>query len=416
MLVAQIGARRHYAVPVALHRAGMLESLHTDWCANCGLPGFLSRFIPQSNFNGRLNRIRDRQVPAIPTDQIRTHFWHAVHMARLRRSAGMSNDAYWERANSEFGNSVVDAGFGKADGVYGFNAAAVEIFAAARHRGLKTVLDQTMAAWGPVQELLESERERWPGWSKLTSEGTHSQRLAERESQEWEAADLIICGSKHVVDSVQAAGGPKEKCRVIEYGYDNSNTPPDSRPASDTDNTGSLRVLFVGTVDLRKGAPYFLGAARAFDRSAVQFRMVGPVQVSESAVGQLKQHVELTGPLPRSKVAEHYHWADVFVLPTLAEGSANVCYEALSHGVPVITTPNAGSVVRDHTDGWIVPPRSIDALVNSIANAAGDRLKLRQLSENARIRAATFTWDRYMERLVSTTCDALPDRRGVNAP
>src|SRR5208283_380502 len=107
-----------------------------------------------------------------------------------------------------------------------------------------------------------------------------------------------------------------------------------------------LRVLTVGTVGLRKGSPYVLEAAKQLTGKAV-FRMVGGIGVTREAETQLREHLELTGAVSRNEIAKHFEWADVFLLPSICEGSATVTYEALAHGLPVICTPNTGSVVRD---------------------------------------------------------------------
>ena len=65
-------------------------------------------------------------------------------------------------------------------------------------------------------------------------------------------------------------------------------------------------------------------------------------------------------------MARHYGWADALVLPTLSEGSANVCHEARAAGLPVITTPNAGSPIRHGVDGLIVPIRDPQAIADAI--------------------------------------------------
>jgi glycosyltransferase involved in cell wall biosynthesis len=54
------------------------------------------------------------------------------------------------------------------------------------------------------------------------------------------------------------------------------------------------------------------------------------------------------------------------LFPTLSEGSANVVYEALSAGLPVITTPSAGSIIQDGVDGVIIPPRSAAHLAEAL--------------------------------------------------
>jgi glycosyltransferase involved in cell wall biosynthesis len=106
----------------------------------------------------------------------------------------------------------------------------------------------------------------------------------------------------------------------------------------------------------------------------------------------------------------HYGWADVFVLPSLCEGSATVCYEALASGLPVITTPNAGSVVRDGIDGFIVPIRDAEAIAARLEMLISDPRILDQMSGNAALRAAEFTVKKYGERLLSTVQSGLFNR------
>ena len=98
---------------------------------------------------------------------------------------------------------------------------------------------------------------------------------------------------------------------------------------------------------------------------------------------------------------------DVFLLPSVSEGSAGVCYEALAAGLPVITTPNAGSVVRDGIDGFIVPIRSPEAIIEKLDRLASDPDLLAFMSKNARERSADYTLERYGERLLSNVIPAV---------
>jgi glycosyltransferase involved in cell wall biosynthesis len=128
--------------------------------------------------------------------------------------------------------------------------------------------------------------------------------------------------------------------------------------------------------------------------------MVGPLTISAGIREKLRNRVELVGVVPRSEVWHHYSWADVFLLPSLCEGSATATYEALSAGLPVICTPNTGSVVRDHMDGFIVPIRDPDAIVTSLDLVAQNKELLREMSQNAESRAQDFTFKCYAERLM----------------
>ena len=212
---------------------------------------------------------------------------------------------------------------------------------------------------------------------------------------EWETADSIICGSEFVRDGIRASGGPVERCCVVPYGV----RPTGVAPRRSFDR-GPLRVLTVGAVGLRKGAPYVLAAARTL-KGRAEFRIAGQIGVTGYARALLSQYVTLAGVVPRSEIQSHYEWADVFLLPSVCEGSATVCYEALAAGLPVITTPNAGSVVRDRIDGFVVPVRSSEAIVEKLERLASDRELLAFMSKNARERSAEYTVEKYGERLLS---------------
>jgi len=115
----------------------------------------------------------------------------------------------------------------------------------------------------------------------------------------------------------------------------------------------------------------------------------------------LQEHVELPGPVLRPKMAEQYAWADVFLLPSICEGSATACYEALAAGLPVITTENAGSVVRDGIEGFVVPIRDYESIVTRLEMLYRDRELLQSVSRGALERAREFTVQKYGERLLA---------------
>ena len=401
VIVAQLGARRHYAVPRGLYAAGLLERLMTDACA-ANLPWrWLDELMPTQTRPGRLRRLLDRRVEEVPASLIRGFPLLTLSTVWWSGSDEAQTD-YWAERNAAFGKKVVKAGFGQADAVYGFNGAALEIFRAAQERGLTAILDQTAAPWRSITALLRKEQEQWPAWETVAAEIDQSGRLSAREEEEWAIADRIICGSEFVVSALAACGGPKDRCTTVPYPaflvarigelgkFDRSYV---GRP---------LRVLFAGTLQLRKGVQYLLEAKRQLKTAQVEFRLVGSSRLSERAISELSRHMEVVGPAPRSEMARHYTWADVLVLPTLSEGSANVCYEAMAAGLPVITTPNAGSVVRDGIEGFVVPVRDAEAITDRLDRLASDLNHLEEMSSAALLRAPNFTLERYKDRLVAT--------------
>ena len=112
--------------------------------------------------------------------------------------------------------------------------------------------------------------------------------------------------------------------------------------------------------------------------------------------------VRWVGNVPFDQMLQYYQRADVFVFPTLFESFGLVVAEAMACGIPVITTPTAGSIVRDGVDGFIVPERDTEMLKRKLLLLSQDAALRMRMAENARARVVgSFTWYHYGERLAS---------------
>ena len=394
-VVCQLGARMHYAVPRFLHEAGLLERFHTDLYSNQSWTRLFG-LVPESwrpssvrRFIGRGTELPDPLVRSYPAFGL----LYAARNARATNSAEASAVFLW--AGRSFGRRVVRDGFGAASAVYAFNTAGLEILTAAREKGLLTVLEQTIAPRAIEEQLMHEEHARHSHWEPPLLKSDAATATMEREAQEWNLADLIVCGNEFVRDGIQRCGGPANRCAVVPYGVDASFRPkPFERRGS-----RPLRVLTVGHVGLRKGAPYALAVAKAL-HDVAQFRWVGPVMLRDDVAAEVSQHIDLRGAVPRSDVPSHYQWADVFFLPSICEGSATVTYEALSCGVPVVTTPSAGSPVRDGVDGFVVETRDISAMTARLRQLNDDGALLERLAQGAVTGAKALSLDSYKHRLL----------------
>jgi glycosyltransferase involved in cell wall biosynthesis len=96
--------------------------------------------------------------------------------------------------------------------------------------------------------------------------------------------------------------------------------------------------------------------------------------------------------------------ADVLVLPSLAEGCALVVLEALACGLPVIVTPNTGSLefVGDGEEGFVVPICRADAIADRLITLDRDRELLTHMSHNAQLTAERQSWEFYRETWAKT--------------
>ena len=407
--VAQLGARMHYAVPKILHRQGKLKRLYTDSLLPAWMRREPVRTLLRQKGPGPVKRLVGRHPEGIPDGLIRSFqmfgLWYAMQKAACRDS----DDALrmYLRINPVFCRMVAEELDVGVQAIYTFNSSALEILEATRARACRTVLEQTIAPQEIESRIMAEERESWPGWERGTPSELLVREFCSREREEWNLAGQIVCGSDFVREGVVSAGGPRDKCVVVPYGVD---PPVTSSPLKQRER--ELRVLFCGTLNLRKGVPYLLEVAKELAGKGFTFRAVGPYELAGSKVAELSEHIELTGSIPRTEVRKQFEWADVFVFPSMCEGSATVCYEALAAALPVITTPNAGSVVRDGIDGYIVPPRGVDIIVDRLRRLREDRALLETLSAAAVLRAQEFTVESYGVRLmeaIGTLTAQLPE-------
>ncbi len=396
-IVAQLGARAHYAVARILYNANMLGHFYTDICANKGITRLLN-WVSASIRSDSIKRLTGRIPKDIPRDKITTFelfgLEYYIRRAKIKDGTDYLSTHLW--AGKTFCDLILKKGIKNCNGIYTFNGAGLELLREGKNWGIQTIVEQTIAPYLIMKNILDEEFNAFPEWEYLMSEKNDiSYEFSNREQNEWNFADIILCGSEFVKNGIKKLNGPYERCIVVPYGVDlkNFNLPARKMPRK------PLRVITVGNIGLRKGAPYVLETAKIL-KGIAEFRMVGPISISEKAIRELKKYVEVTGPVPRSEILSQYEWADVFLFPSLSEGLALVTIEALACGLPVIVTPNSGFPVRDGIDGYLVPIRNASLIAERLSHLAEDSQLYGYLSHNAKIRSNEFSINAYGERLI----------------
>jgi glycosyltransferase involved in cell wall biosynthesis len=374
VLVAQLGARRHYLEPIFFHNSGLLDSFYTDfYVGNNGLAQLLRQTRLYRHFPNLLKKGLERYEIALEGAKI-IHFpiLGYQYAKRLKQASPEELSSIFIWIGQEFCHRIIRRGLGDSNVIYGFNGASLELFEYAKPRGVRCVLDQTLAERSLVYKLLLEEERYWPGWSSSPFKISDGDlELAQREQQEQHLSDHIICGSEFVKASLVEKAIDRGKISVVPLGRlkgEQVLQVPASRETPRQRGDG-LRILFAGTVELRKGIPYLLNALRRI-RGKFPFvcKAAGTLAIQSHIVTEYSDVCDFTGRVPRSQMAELYAWADVFVLPSICEGSAMVVYEAMGWNLPVITTHNSGSVVRDKIDGFVVPIRSAEAIAAKLSS------------------------------------------------
>ena len=103
------------------------------------------------------------------------------------------------------------------------------------------------------------------------------------------------------------------------------------------------------------------------------------------AKNKLEDFVTFEGWKPNNQLNEHYKSADVFVLPSWAEGMPNALIEALSCGLASITT-NVGMIpnyLKDNHNALLISPKSTEELSTAMEKLTIDKNLKLKLSKNA---------------------------------
>lgn len=384
----------------ALEETGELSLFYTTLAVE--ERGYIN-FIPQAIRKELLRRTYN-----IPTFKIKTRLSRELTRlaaSKLRMKSLIKHEIGWASIDSVYRD--LDRHVAKQlidnrkthhiSGVYCYEDAALETFKAAKKLGLKCFYDLPIAYWQTRQQLLGEEAQRLPEWEPTLVGTRDSQAKLERKAAELDLADVVICPSKFVYDSLPTTVCQTKKCIVAEFGSPEieiqTQKPRDDAP---------LRVLFAGSMSQRKGLADVFAAMKLLNRSDVELVVMGsPLMPMEFYRTQL---ANFTYEPTRSHqaVLELMRSCDVFVLPSIVEGRALVQQEAMSCGLPLIVTANAGGEdLIDEGTGFLVPMRSPQKIAEKIAYFADNRHLLDEMSNLARQKAAQITWKNYTQKILN---------------
>lgn len=277
--------------------------------------------------------------------------------------------------------------------VIGFNNYCLQQMKKLKKEGKIIFLEQRIAHVNTELQIYRKEFGEYP--SNL------SKIMINRKLKEYELADYIIVPSEFVWESMVNNGIPREKLILIPYGY-NPQLFYHIEKSNKKDN-GELRLLFVGQIGYRKGVKYLLEAVNNLKKQGykLDLKLVGNVDKNfKACLNKFQNIFTHINFLPQKELLQLYNDSDVFVFPSLCEGSALVTYEALACGLPIITTKNAGSVVRDRKEGLIIKPFSTKDIENALIYMVNNPEDVKRMKQNALRTAQNYTWEAYADRLI----------------
>jgi glycosyltransferase involved in cell wall biosynthesis len=234
-------------------------------------------------------------------------------------------------------------------------------------------------------------------------------------------AAAVIVPSEATRDECLAAGIESDRLTVVPHGVRRPTTSPDE-VASFRERTGLHRpyVLWTGTREPRKNLATLTAAFGRALRAGADLDLVlvgpegwGPERDRLTRTEQERVHV--LGPLPRASLGAAYAGAAVFCYPSLREGYGLPVTEAMSHGVPVVTSRGTATEEAAGGAALLVDPRDEGALADAVL-AAAEPHRASSLREASLARAAQLDWSVTARRTVEVLRHAAAGPRGARRP
>ena len=267
------------------------------------------------------------------------------------------------------------------------------------HLGLKCFYDLPIAYCRTSRRLLEEEVARRPEWgATLTAINTAEEM--DREDDELSRADVILCPSRFVLDSLPDWVRSSKSLVVAQFGSPGSGV---ASEGSKIERGGKLRVLFAGSMSQRKGLGDLFAAMRRLERTDIELVVMGSPLASMEFYRRECPGFIHEPTRPHSEVLRLMRSCDVLALPSIVEGRALVMQEAMSQGLPILVTANTGGedLVEPGVTGFLVPFRSPEMIADRLAWFADHRAETRAMGEAARAKAASYTWAEYGATIVA---------------
>ncbi len=168
-------------------------------------------------------------------------------------------------------------------------------------------------------------------------------------------------------------------------------------------------LLFVGRLSDQKGLQYLIDAMPGIVKEEASAKLLiigeGPYKAElEKQINKSKvnDYIEFLGSLPSSEIVKYHNYADVFILPSLAnktgtEALGLALMEAMSSGCAVIGTDIGGipSLIKNSHNGILVPQKDSKELAKAVIMLLRNRKKAETIGKNAsNFIRRNYSWDK----------------------
>ncbi len=396
-VVVHNGPRDKYQIPKAFDERAALSAFITDWYSRIDRPMF-QRFyaILPSRWRTWLEKRYSRGLTSGRVIDFKgSALCFAMGRKLKHRWAGYEN---WDRL---LGERAADIATHARANLLSTSYHAAEAFRCYKGMG-ERVLFQIHPSPGFLRRLYEGFLQREDLFDGLRNEA--EMKASEEEIEQWEdearIADRIIVASEFTKRSVEKLKRVGVPVHVVPYGV----CLDVFRPRLGLSSPRSLSVLFVGSRVARKGLHLLLRVWEELRPKSASLRIAGAGAIDPSILRRFPGVGTHLARLNRPELVQEYQNADLFVLPSLAEGYGHVYLEALACGTPIVGTENtaAADLLQEGACGFMTRAGDYEALGKCLESALSNPGILYKMRAEARRVAEAHTWERFRSAVYSS--------------
>lgn len=297
-----------------------------------------------------------------------------------------------------------------------YDIVSADLIKLIKENGLNTtiVLDMSAPYYNFMEKQFRIDIEKNPDNREITEKNLEDPLQSYKRdygSYEIQNADAFLVASEFTRKSLVDSGVSDDKIYTCRYGIDDfCSTKLDTHTK---DGSLALRVMYAGNINRQKGAYQLIRVANSLPPEKYKFSFYGYYQADDNVyVDNMVKHT-FKGHVPRNEMKQAYMNTDIFVFPTLADGFGFVVAEALSYGVPVVASLNAGAsdLIQEGKNGFLFEAGNDAELKKILECFESDRSLLEKMKTECLNSISTVTWKKYYDDVGKALKEILYDNK-----
>ena len=375
----------------------------------------LKRFYTGFYYNprGLVNRLVEKTFPAVGKELNRRSIREVPHTViksrplpellrvfSMRKLNAAISDSIWEWSEIGFDRWVASQLAKDISWVHTCEHAGLATLEKAKKLNVMSVYEQPSQHHAFFTEIVHRQLKAYPEFKKDEFNlmvDKNAVRRNKRRDQELHTADWVLCNSGFTKATLLNAGISEHKIMTIPLGF------PEVKQMETRTCGEKVVFLYAGNLSLRKGIHILLQAWKEEAPEKAELWLVGRKALPDVFFHDLPNNVRLFPNVPHAELMQMYQQANVFILPTLADGFGMVLTEAMSCGLPVITTFNSGGpdLIDHEKEGLLIAAEEKEAVKESIRWCMHNQNNLPEMGRKAAIKASAYPWAAYRKKLIA---------------